>query len=148
MKTRNRIKRIAKNVRKWAEELQNKNKFWDNHLSGMCGIASYELFKRLRRAKFKPTMCFSRGHAFVKCNGFIVDVTATQFCKADVNKSNTIGYNNCWKSIEIRPIAKTFPNPWFWQSILHTRSKKEIINEVKEWRSDEIHPELDRKSVV
>ena len=76
-----RIKRIANNVRKWAENNRGKFKVKEN-LTGMCGIASYELFKRLSRAKLKPTLCHSYfGHAFIECNKHIIDVTATQFTK-------------------------------------------------------------------
>jgi hypothetical protein len=81
MNTLSRIRRIASNTRQWTEKLQkNKPMTFSSNLRQMCGIASYELFTRLKRAKLNPTLCYSyRGHAFILCHEYIVDVTATQF---------------------------------------------------------------------
>ena len=45
----------------------------------MCAIASADVFRRLKAAGFKPEIWFKPDHAFVHVNGYIVDVTATQF---------------------------------------------------------------------
>ena len=149
MKTQYRIKRIATNVRKWAEELQDQKLFWDNDLSGMCGIASYELFKRLRRAKLKPTMCFAYeiyhgGHAFIQCQNLVVDVTATQFTTyTEVGKDGMLtSHKLSHKPIEIRKIKEASQAAEFWRTSVKAISKTQILNEIKDWPDDEIHPDL------
>ena len=78
--SRSRIDRIAKNVRAWADELAEQcYPGVSRDLETLCAVASGELLKRLRRANFKPVIVFNDQHAFVVCNGHIVDVTATQY---------------------------------------------------------------------
>lgn len=52
-------------------------------LTGYCGIASYALSKRLDELGFKNSIWEGDykgwGHAWVVCDGYIVDITATQF---------------------------------------------------------------------
>ncbi len=75
-----RIKTIARRVRKWAEKLQHdRPSLWSTSLGGMCGICAYEIFKRARRAGIRCRVAMSCHHAFVLYRGHIIDVTATQF---------------------------------------------------------------------
>jgi hypothetical protein len=72
-----RLIRIASNVRKWAEKARPRNR--PKNLEFMCGRASGELFKRLAAAGFNPTIVIGACHAFIECDGYVLDVTATQF---------------------------------------------------------------------
>lgn len=82
MQDKAQIIKIAKNVRKWAERKARRDRFRDS-LCGLCAIASAQLFKELVNHGFSPKIHQSNGgwgsHVFVTVNGFLVDVTATQF---------------------------------------------------------------------
>lgn len=125
-----KIKRIASNTRKWAEKYRTQeHQDFGSDLAGMCGIAAYELFKRLDKAGLKPKYCFGDGHAFVKCDGYIVDVTATQF-------------DDGHPEVTIRP---TRSKPYeYWKRPLEFRSRSRIIETLQEddWPSYQIHPDL------
>jgi len=140
MKTQHRIRKIAKNVRTWAEELQNEKLFWDRDLGGMCAIASYELFKRLRRAKLKPVICVAPGHAFVQCKDLVIDVTATQFNSSNIFLVNSPSFR--LKPIEIRKAKEASKVAHFWKPLIKINDKKTFVNEMQNWSRDEIHPEL------
>jgi hypothetical protein len=143
MKDIERIKRIATNVRKWAEKKQIEA--WDNgeswkytkDLNCLCAIASWELFKRLKRAKFDPEMCFSdHGHAFILCNKLLVDVTATQF-------NSRAGYQSKikFKKVEIRPaMDRKLSKYWFKHRF--GKEKKTIAYIMKSWPHYQMHPEI------
>jgi len=132
--TLSKIKRIAKDVRKWAERLQEQEQLWDNNLGCMCAIASYELFKRLRKARLDPTICFTNGddggHAFISCQGHIVDVTATQFTR------------KIPKVIVIPVKEIDYMTYEFWRPGTRAKSKKRFLDEISGWPSYQIHPEL------
>jgi len=129
-----KIKRIARDVRLWAEGLQGRQELWDDDLSCMCSIASYELFKRLRKVHLEPTACFADlqdyGHAFIHCQGYIVDVTATQFTKK-------------LPKVVVLPLKdinyKTYD---FWRPKIKVKSKKRFLDEISDWPRDQVHPEL------
>jgi len=92
--------REAKSVYDWARRNGG-----DEDLSCWCAICSFELFKRFRRQKLRPTFYQVsdgyEGHCFVFCLGYIVDVTARQFIYE-------------LKNIEVR---KDNPDRyWFWET--------------------------------
>ncbi len=130
--THKKILTIAKHTRDWAEKLQRDGEGEGEDLACMCAIASYELFKRLKRAGLSPTMCFAdkafEGHAFVRCQGLTIDVTATQFGVRD--KVNVL-FNE--DAIEMH---------WFWKPNLKVKSKKNILKQLSNWPKYQIHPEL------
>lgn len=132
--TLNKIKRIARDVRVWAEKLQEEQQQWDDNLGCMCVIASYELFKRLHKARLDPTICFADcdnyGHAFIRCRGYVVDVTATQFARK-IDKVSIVPI----KGIDY----KTFE---FWKPGVKVKSKRRLLSEVSFWPRDQLHPEL------
>lgn len=70
--------REAQSVRDWA--LQHNAPF---DLCCWCAICSYEIFKRLKQAHFSPVFVDVEtgygGHCYVKCAGYLIDVTAQQF---------------------------------------------------------------------
>lgn len=80
-----RIERIARNVRRWAENAYRAHRrYYTRDLGGLCSITAVEIFKRCRRAGFSPVLCCNAIHSFVAVDGKIVDVTATQFGREPV----------------------------------------------------------------
>lgn len=77
----NLVEYVAHQTRKWAEK--HKPHEVAGHLGGMCGIASAELFLRLKRRGIKSVIVMNKwgNHVFLRANGIIYDVTATQFGK-------------------------------------------------------------------
>ena len=80
------LRAIAQQVRSWAESYAHKNDgFTIRDLTGMCAIASGELWRRLHIQGQKATICmyddFGDSHVFVLYNGYLIDLTATQFGK-------------------------------------------------------------------
>jgi len=75
------LRNIAYRVRRKMEKLQQKNDFccWGKNLDCMCAIASIELFDILSDLNLNPKIAIGFCHAFVSCQGFYIDVTATQF---------------------------------------------------------------------
>lgn len=78
----NIIKDLARQAREWADE--NAKKHFPSDLSQFCGIASANLFLLLKKYGFFPKIATNDCHAFVICNGYIVDVTASQFREPDI----------------------------------------------------------------
>jgi len=80
-----KIKRIALKCRIDIEDLRDKNtNFWDADLSGMCGIASQNLYSELTKNGIKCSIKLNKYHYFILVNLYenrkcIVDITATQF---------------------------------------------------------------------
>lgn len=74
---RDQLRLIALKARQWAED--NKPSFINRNLEMMCARASGELFKKLKRAGFKPVLVFEDCHCYVVCNRYIIDITATQY---------------------------------------------------------------------
>jgi hypothetical protein len=135
MNTEQKIIRIARQARKWTEHLQEEEGRWDATLSGMCGIGSYELFRRLSKASLDPKMCFGNGHVFVRCQGFTADVTATQFSC----------HSNELKPVEVVKTRSACQLNTFWVSDGTTRTEQGIMKGFKHWSTDHLHPELRKK---
>ena len=66
------VKQVARSVRKWTERKYGQ-------VDCKCAIASYEIFKRLKKKKIPALFCISQYHAYVRVGSLIVDVTADQF---------------------------------------------------------------------
>ena len=66
---------IAANVRSWAKR---RNKY-NPTLERWCGICSVRLWRKLKVAGFSPKIAHNDGHAFVIVDGYLVDVTSSQF---------------------------------------------------------------------
>lgn len=72
---------IASSVRKWAEKYAEKEDMPDD-LTGMCGIASAELSRRLTEANIPHEIHLFNDfgcHVFIAVDDHVLDVTATQF---------------------------------------------------------------------
>jgi hypothetical protein len=134
MKPLQRVKRIATNTRKWAESYQARHQLdFTPNLCGMCSLASYELFKRLKRANLDPKYCLTPHHAFIKCQGHIVDVTATQF------------YNEHQPVTVVKPRGQ---NKFYWNKPTYHKTRKEIIKALAaDWPEFQVHPEI-REAVL
>lgn len=79
-----KAKKIALDVRKWAEQYAKRHHY-DSDLCGLCAISSARLSYKLEKAGIPHKIAHNDSHAFVVCNGYIIDVTATQFgCRSKV----------------------------------------------------------------
>lgn len=76
--TKAKITSVAYKARKWAQTYADKHGY-DSDLGCMCAIASAHLFKLLTKAGIKAKLAYNSKHCFVLSNGYLVDITATQF---------------------------------------------------------------------
>lgn len=87
-KYQEKLKRIARGVREYLQDewvAKDKSSFgYDKDLAGLCGHASVILFQRLKKLGMKPKVISGVSHYFVVCNGFLVDITASQFGQAKI----------------------------------------------------------------
>lgn len=67
----------AKKVRAQLEKYTPRK--WNPNFSGLCGLGSALLLKELKSKGIQAEICENNSHAFVRSQGFILDVTATQF---------------------------------------------------------------------
>jgi hypothetical protein len=93
MKTK--LKKIAKLIRQEIEELRENKapKFTTTEtLAGLCYYASIMLYYKLKKENLSPLIVEGRGHWFVSCEGYTIDITASQFGekKIIVEKENLI----------------------------------------------------------
>jgi hypothetical protein len=126
MKIETTIKRIARRVRRWAERNHEQCCLSDESLSCMCAIASVRLFQQLRAAGLEDArVCCATEpdyHAFVKCGGYVIDVTATQFsCE--------------YTAVEIRPIEEAKDD--IWKVAVTLRTEQEIRDYFSGWEEDQ-----------
>ena len=136
MSIKETIFKEARFVRDWAL-----SKGAPKDLFCWCAICSYEIFKRLER--FNPVFYLisiskpflpREGHCYIRCAGYLIDVTARQF-----NKRN-------------EPIVvsrKPPSNAWYWSekncsaidreylSIKRAYSVEEIQDLLRTWPSDQ-----------
>ena len=74
------ILKIAKNIRLELEGLANKYpSYYRTDLCGLCAIGSMKLHNILKKHKIKSELHYNLNHVFIVTNGYILDVTATQF---------------------------------------------------------------------
>lgn len=79
------IQAVGKKVRKWAEKKVEEHGGFGADLDCFCAIGARELFRALcKENRFENiTLCLNidgiSDHCFVMCDGYIVDVTASQF---------------------------------------------------------------------
>jgi hypothetical protein len=109
---RSELIKLAKQVRLWAETKSERYDF-PTDLSGMCCIVSRKLFRVLKANGLKPKIHLRQArwdsHAFVVCNGWIVDVTASQFGKIRVWVVRQEKYaTGKWKTTEVFNSDRTF----------------------------------------
>lgn len=127
------ITSIMKDVRSWAESTQAEFHQWHDNLCGMCVICSYILYKKLKKAGYKPYFVSTWGHAFIELDGYILDVTATQFNLARIliaPKDSSVVNRYCYTEImthtqDLRTIRNEFAN-WGIQNPYHPKVQQWI----------------------
>lgn len=116
-KTHDRIRRVARTVRDWAEQYAADCSEWyyPEDLCGLCAIASARLHLALHRQKIRSTLVMSQNefgaHVFCVVGDYVVDVTATQF-------------HNDWHDRESRSIPRVLirkqkslrKHGWIWKT--------------------------------
>lgn len=98
-----------------------------NHdLDCYCAIASFKIWSALKKLGYSPTfveylggkygeLCRYEGHCFVICNGYLIDVTATQFG---------------WKE---PVVVRTFREELYWYITHSARTVDGIKKLLKNW---------------
>jgi hypothetical protein len=106
------IKKVARRVRRWA--MKNRRRWLtDESLCCMCAITSFRIFTQLKGAGFTDVkMCATEDddHTFIHCDGYVVDVTATQFDS----------YKHCYRAVEVLPITEATDDLWQVDKKLYT----------------------------
>jgi hypothetical protein len=75
-----KVKVVAKQVRKAMEEIIDTEPFGNDDLGGECGRASAQLYLACKRARIRGVKFASNHqHAFNVYRNHIIDITATQF---------------------------------------------------------------------
>jgi len=121
MNNKQRIRKIATDVRMTFIEkvmpalskmhsIENKKS-----LRGCCAYASTMLYNRFINEGFRPKIVEGDGHYFVKCDEFLVDITASQFGQGMVcvkdwkniqEKINSGNYElSFWKPVQFHDIS-------------------------------------------
>lgn len=83
MSESSKIRNIARRIRRWAVLQAAKHNFPDD-LQGLCAIAARRLFLEFKNEGYSPKIAYQKNHCFVLVDGYLVDVTATQFAHAEV----------------------------------------------------------------
>lgn len=103
------LHKIALRVRRWTLDFQRKhNDKYPTDLVGLCGIASARLYSELVKAGYKPQIAYCRylqfGHVFVVCDGYVIDLTSSQFCNAPKFTFQAVDHFNqdkWWKTYSV-----------------------------------------------
>lgn len=115
-----RITLAAYNARRQAEKRASETGF-SSDLHCFCARGSAILFRHLKKMGFRPKIVMSTdghwAHVWVRCSGYLVDITASQFDRGDV---------------EIIPLKKV-PNEWYWGE------PRAEFNSVEDLQVDQIH---------
>ena len=83
-----KVEQIAESVRHWCV-CHSIGFGFQTDMCGMCAIASYRMYKQLRKAGFRAHIYIAkhyglRAHAYIMVGKYIIDCTATQFDKAPI----------------------------------------------------------------
>jgi hypothetical protein len=78
-KERKSVRRLAKKVRNAFEKIAEKENRC-RRLSGYCARASFVLSNLMHSRGIEHNIVYGENHVYIKWKGYIVDVTATQFC--------------------------------------------------------------------
>lgn len=98
----------------WAKRQAHKAEFGSDR-AGLCALASARLCAELELAGFQPAVRVVHsarlsGHCFVECEGWLLDVTATQFGLS---------------ALEVHPMRRR-PRKHFWMRGIVCRSLTEL----------------------
>jgi hypothetical protein len=112
------VSSIAQDIRSKAEKLYD-------DCSELCGFASYEIFCAMQKAGLQPIFASNRQHAFIMWEGYIVDVTATQFSRRKYPKI----------IIKKRSSIKKIPD--FWEIETLCKSRSGMTKSFKGWPEEQ-----------
>jgi len=80
-----RLRSIATQTRKLLENISHDILIKaEPSLAGLCGYASLLLDDVLKKKGYNPQIIKGRGHWFIKCEGYLIDITASQFGQPNV----------------------------------------------------------------
>ena len=134
MDTRSQLVKIATKVRDWAEGWNAERDLFGNDLCGMCAIASGRLHDVLTTHGFEPLIVVSEKsggcHCFILCDGYIVDITATQFPQFQDTPVVVLAYNHRNKSK-----LRHYNNPTY---ILENTNQLKVYQRTEDWEENEI----------
>lgn len=76
-----KLRRIGKIARRKSEEIADELswEYISKDLCGFCARGSAILFNELKKRNYEPKIIEGDGHFYIECNGYIIDITATQF---------------------------------------------------------------------
>ncbi len=113
--TKSRIIELATKAREWAVEQENIGWIYGPRLKGLCAITTARLFTMLQEAGIKAVIVTNRKHCFLTTNGYLVDVTATQF-------------DGVTEEVVVRKVAslKSTSVPYYWQPQFRLNSVEEL----------------------
>lgn len=76
-----KLRNIGKIARRKSEEIVNEMEYGliFEGLCGFCARGSAILFNELKKRGYEAKIVEGDGHFYVECEGYIIDVTATQF---------------------------------------------------------------------
>lgn len=126
------IAKTALYVRNWCELNCCKYDSWPDTLSGMCAIASADIYRRLKKKGIHSDICVAEDeegefcHCYVMINDFLVDATATQFhheIKKPLKKILFGKYDD---------IMNKYGQHWFWNTTLRFSN----ANSFRIWQKD------------
>lgn len=121
--TRQQLLSAARDARKMLEKYALKSNIYFPHLGGLCYKASLVLMKRLLVMNFKPKLLTSMAHWFVVCDGFIIDITASQFGQPPV-----IVINHEY----IKRVIDERTRDLHWWSASYELSSQEVMKHISE----------------
>lgn len=81
MKKLKTIRTIAKQVRKAFEKIEEDENGYGGNLGGYCFRASYQMYLLCKKEGINVDIIEGCGHYYNEFNGYIIDITATQFGK-------------------------------------------------------------------
>lgn len=92
-------KKLALKIRKAFEEIENR-RYYRFDLPGYCKRASIQFFLEARKRRFDVNIAASYVHVYNIYDGYIIDITASQFGVQDrvlITKINERSQNGYWK---------------------------------------------------
>jgi len=131
MATLQKIRTIANNTRRWAEKEADKEGFDPETLSCFCARGAAELFRRLKRAGLSPRLAYAYdgdcwAHIYVRCERYLIDITASQFGHPNVVVRHTNDITN---------------EGWYWTEVVNTFESVEDLQRTQEelgWPEEQI----------
>ncbi len=134
MSAKSQLVKIATEVREWAEDWNKLHDMFSYDLCGMCAIAAAELHRALVLNGYEPLIIVSEDngacHCFVVCDGYLLDVTATQFGEFYNEPVVVLPYNKSTKSQLYH-----YGNPTY---ILENSHQLKVYQRTEDWPTSQV----------